>query len=150
MRSAFSRFRPFIFAVASVVSLAVLSGCYTHRITVGKGGHVERSARMEMFFLNGLIGTADINARKICGSDNATIEIKHSILNQIIGRCTSGLVTPTQVTVYCGESDRRAEMTLSKEEQRALVQSQAFRDAVEDQAPELVDDVDAAKEATLF
>lgn len=150
MRSVLSRFRPLFLIAAGVASLAVLSGCYTHRITVGKGGHVERSDKMEMFFLNGLIGTADINARQICGSDNATIEIKHSILNQIIGGCTSGLVTPTQVTVYCGTSDKRAEMTLTPEDQRTMVQSKAFMEAVEDQAPELAASVEDAQEATAF
>jgi hypothetical protein len=137
--------RVVLLPLATVVLLGGITGCFTHRITVGNGGHNERYDSMQFFFVNGLIGTSDLNIRGICGSDNATVEIRMSLLNMLISGCTSGLITPMQATVYCGEN-KRAETTLSPDQQLALMHSDAFEAAVEENAPELLEDFRAARD----
>ncbi len=133
--------------LAIAALLVGLAGCYTHRITVGNGGNDKRSDSMQFFFINGFFGTADVNVRGICGSNNATGEVRMSLLNMLISGCTSGLLTPTQVTVYCGKDSGRAQqMTLTPDQQLALMHSDAFDAAVEENAPEMLEEFRAARD----
>lgn len=54
------------------------------------------------FFLDGLIGTKEIYANRVCPEGVAQVKSRFSFGNLFIATITGGLVTPRKYTIWCG------------------------------------------------
>lgn len=124
-----------------------LTGCYTHRYTLGKGASTEGSPRYEKWhshWLAGLISTdPEINLSQLCPSGNLTIVDKRSFLNMVVGYFIGIIWSPSVVSVYC--DDQVTSMTLTPAQLERIGRSEAFADWVKGVAPERLDEVLAAR-----
>jgi hypothetical protein len=90
---------------AAILALGALLGCYKHTIRVGDGAAATgepKSSKMELFFIYGLLGEASFDVKSICPSGNAVVKVQHTFLDGLLNSCSSGLITPTHVEVWCG------------------------------------------------
>ena len=93
-----------VLAALAIVSLA---GCWKTTITAGSGGNTSgtpKSDEMNMFFLDGLVGSSNTDVNAMCPGGNATVVVQHTLIDMLITGVCSGLVSPNHVTVYCGEA----------------------------------------------
>lgn len=127
-----------------------LTACYEHTLEVGAGaphGPVVYN-HWQNFWLGGLIGHVKLDVEEICPSGNATIYARQTFLNGLVSGLTSGIFTPTTVTVRC-EGGRDSDMTLSSQDMKELAESPALLDWVDATMPERHAEVAAAQEAFL-
>lgn len=88
-----------------VLSLALLSaGCYRATVSTGleAADPTQRESRWVSSWIAGLIGPGDYEAADFCrGGSAATVETKHTFLNQLVAGLTAGIYTPMTITVTC-------------------------------------------------
>jgi hypothetical protein len=121
-----------------LVAIAVFAGCYEHTYTVGagapNGGLVYHHWRNH--WLWGLVSPAQEQAiAEVCPSGNATIHEEVSFLNGLVSALTSGIYSPTSVTVRCDRGGS-ADLGLSGDEIADIVSDPKFLDWVGAVTPE--------------
>lgn len=131
---------------ATVITLALV-GCYQHTVQVGAGaprGQVVYD-QWTNHWLFGLVSPeADIYLEDICPSGNATIHGEVTFLNGLVSALTSGIYSPTTVTVRCA-SGSDEDLDLDETDVEAIVSDPAFLDWVEAVSPELLDEAEQAQ-----
>lgn len=110
--------------LAGIALMVGLAGCYEHTVTVGAGAPHGRLVydHWENFWLAGLIGHVEVDVMSLCPSGDATIYARQTFLNGLVSGLTSGIFTPTSVTVRCADGGR-SDMALSAEDMARLAAS---------------------------
>lgn len=133
---------------AAMVAVA-LAGCYRHTIHVGAGaprGLVVYD-HWTHHWLFGLVNPEeDIYIEDVCPSGNATIRGEATFLNGLVSALTSGIYSPTTVTVRC-DSGSSQDLDLNETDVATIVSDPAFLDWVDAVSPELLDE---AKQGQLL
>ena len=134
-------------ALALTLAVAVsASGCFKYLIKTGAGGDPSGTPTKSVWqhhLLDGMIGEGIVDVQQVCGSPDATIAIERNVVDAILGNLTGNLLwNPSTINVYCG--DKVAELELDAEETERVASSHAFRDAVEETAPERLSELDEA------
>ncbi len=132
--------------LAEIALVVGLTGCYEHTVTVGAGaphGPVVYD-HWQNFWLAGLIGHTRLDVRSICPSGDATIYARQTFLNGLVSGLTSGIFTPTSVTVRCADG-RRSDVELSGEDLAGMAVSPRLLDWVDQVMPERRAEVAAAQ-----
>lgn len=135
-------------AVVGVTLALGLAGCYEHTVTVGAGAPAGPVVydHWQNFWLGGLIGHVRVDVERLCPSGDATIYARQTFLNGLVSGLTSGIFTPTTVTVRCA-GGRSSEMKLSAKDMAGLAASPRLLDWVDRAMPERHAQVAAAQEA---
>ena len=136
--------------LVAVALVAGLAGCYEHTVTVGAGAPVGPVVydHWENFWLAGLIGHVQVDVKKMCPSGDATIYARQTFLNGLVSGLTSGIFTPTTLTVRCADG-RRSEEELSAEDVADLAASPRLLDWVDQVMPGRHAEVAVAQAALL-
>ena len=135
-------------AYAAVCALALV-GCYQHTIQVGAGAPRGRIVydHWTHHWLWGLVSPSeDIYLSDLCPSGNATIRGEATFLNGLVSALTSGIYSPTTVTVRCA-SGGSEDLELDEDAVEEIVSDPAFLDWVGAVSPELLE---KATEAQRF
>ena len=127
--------------VLSLALIFVLTGCFKHTFTVGKGAPGGKVVYKEWHshWLYGIIGEKNVELDKLCPSGNATIHEKTSFVNGLIGALIGIIYYPTTVTIECAEGGR-TEIELTTEQMAQIATDPSFLAFVEEVAPERMDD----------
>jgi hypothetical protein len=133
---------------AITLALAVVigtSGCFKYMIKTGDGGDTRGQPTASVWqhhLIDGMIGEGIVDVEKVCGgSPNATISIERNMVDAILGNLTGNLLwNPSTINVYCG--DKVAEVELDAEQTERVASTPAFREAVEETAPERLSELD--------
>ena len=134
--------------LTGVTLILALGGCYEHTFTVGAGapqGPVVYD-HWENFWLGGLSGHTRLDLRRMCPSGNATVYARQTFLNGLVAGLTSGIYTPTTVTVRCVDG-RLSDLDLSAEDMQGVAESPHLMEWVDNAVPERHDDLVAARQA---
>jgi hypothetical protein len=127
--------------VMGLVLVISAAGCFEHTYTFGQGAPVGPVVydEWQSQWLGGLIGEETHDVRAICPSGNATIHDEQSFLNGLVAVLTSGIYTPTTVTIRC-ETGGEGEITLREKEIIAIAESPFFLERVQEVLPERLGD----------
>ncbi len=130
--------------LAALGLVIVVSGCFEHTYTVGAGAPAGPVVYGEWqnHWLGGLIGERTQEVSEVCPSGNATIHDEQTFLNGLVAVLTSGIYTPTKVTIRCS-TGQSAQLQLSRKEIVSIVTAPAFRDRLETVLPGRLREVDA-------
>lgn len=114
--------------ILMVLLVAGLSGCYKHTVHAGRGAPDGRVAydHWEHFWIAGLIGDVRVDIQEICGSPDATVRVRQSVLNGLVAGLTGGIYTPTTVEVRCRDG-RRGDLDFDRDDLQAIGEDQAFQ-----------------------
>ncbi|MEI8085962.1 MAG: hypothetical protein WCG93_07075 [Paludibacter sp.] len=88
--------------VAFVFGVCVMmTSCYTMTATVGKGPQTgEKVVGHNHYLIDGLAPISTVNVKELSGSaQNYSITISHSFIDGFLAALTSGIYTPTTVTI---------------------------------------------------
>lgn len=91
-------------AVAFLVVLAFLPGCYVAKIDTGL--HPSTTVIKKSWascWIYGLVPPSTVETAAKCPNGVAIVETQHSFLNQVVAGLTFGIYTPIQITVTCAE-----------------------------------------------
>ncbi len=83
---------------------------------------------------------------EVCPSGNATIHDEQTFLNGLVAVLTSGIYTPTKVTIRCS-TGQSAQLQLSRKEVVSILSAPAFRNRMETVLPGRLPDVESGIEA---
>jgi len=124
-------------AVTILGLLAATAACYEHTFTVGAGAPAGPIVYQEWHsqWLAGLIGERDIQIDDQCPSGNATIHDEQTFLNGLVSVLTTGIYSPTTVTIRC-EGGRSGDLELSEGEVMTILGSPRFLERVEELLPD--------------
>jgi hypothetical protein len=133
---------------ALTLALAVVissTGCFKYMIKTGEGGDTRGQPTQSVWqhhLIDGMIGEGMVDVEKVCGgSPNATISIERNMVDAILGNLTGNLLwNPSTINIYCG--DKVAAVTLDAEQTERVASTPAFREAVEETAPERLTELD--------
>ncbi len=129
-------------ALALFALLLSTTGCFKYVVKTGSGGDVSRPPATSVWnhhFVNGLVGESAIDVKDLCPSGDATIRIERNLIDSLLGNITGNILwNPSHVEVFCGGS--AAALELDDEKQRAFAKSELFLEAVENLAPERLDE----------
>lgn len=130
----------------ALAALVLTAGCFRHRVDVGGGAPYAPVVydRWEHFWIGGLIGHVRVDVERMCPSGRATIEARQSFLNGLVAGLTSGIYTPTTVTVRC-QDGRRTALELTSEDLAVIVADESFTAWVAAELPERLEEVAAAQ-----
>jgi hypothetical protein len=128
-----------ISALASMIMILILSGCYHAQVTTG----LEPSATVyeETFasaWIYGLVPPSVVRAQDECTNGVARVETRLSFVNMLVGNLTLGIYTPMHIKVTCAAS--RSEVIQMENSNMVRVEPsgsdevyyQAFASAVEE------------------
>ena len=134
--------------MAAIGLVVVAAGCFEHTYTVGAGAPAGPVVYDEWrnYWLGGLIGEHTHELREICPSGNATIHDEQTFLNGLAGVLTSGIYTPTTVTIRCS-TGQSAQLQLSRKEVISILSAPAFRERMETVLPGRLPNVESGIEA---
>jgi len=132
----------------ALATLVLTAGCFQHRVDIGGGAPHAPVVydHWEHFWVAGLIGHVRVDIERMCPSGRATVEARQSFLNALVAGLTSGIYTPTTVTVRCHDG-RRAALELTGEDVALLVADESFTAWVAAEFPERLEEVIAAQAA---
>ena len=132
--------------IGSLLLLVPLAGCWEHTIHAGAGAPQAPKVydHWEHFWLGGLIGHPEFDLEEMCPSGNATVKVEQSFLNGFVTALTAGIYAPFTTTVRCRDG-RRAEITFTEEDVRAIVADERFLTWVGMELPERLDEVERAQ-----
>ncbi|HPQ71686.1 MAG TPA: hypothetical protein PKW95_21355 [bacterium] len=131
--------------VLALAMLFVVTGCFKHTFTVGKGGDGGKMVyeKWHSHWLFGIIGDENVNVKKLCPSGNATIHEEITFVNGLIGAFVGLVYYPTSVEIECAGGGR-AEIELNADQVAQIVSDPDFLYFVEDVAPEKMADAQTA------
>ena len=134
--------------MAAIGLVAVAAGCFEHTYTVGAGAPTGPVVYGEWqnHWLGGLIGERTQEVSEVCPSGNATIHDEQTFLNGLVAFLTTGIYTPTTVTIRCS-SGQSAQLQLSRKEVVSILSAPAFRNRMETVLPGRLPDVESGIEA---
>ena len=134
--------------MAAMGLIVVVAGCYEHTYTVGAGAPAGPVVYGEWqhHWLGGLIGERTHELGELCPSGNATIHDEQTFLNGLVTFLTSGIYTPTTVTIRCS-TGQSAQLQLSRKEIVSIVTAPAFRERLETVLPGRLREVESGIEA---
>ena len=114
----------------------VAAGCFEHTYTLGAGAPAGPVVYDEWqnHWLGGLIGERTHELGEVCPSGNATIHDEQTFLNGLVAVLTSGIYTPTTVTIRCS-TGQSAQLQLSRKEVVSILTAPAFRERLETVLP---------------
>ena len=117
--------------------LATTAACYEHTFHVGAGAPAGPVVYQEWqsSWLAGLIGERTIQVNRECPSGNATIHDEQTFLNGLVSVLTSGIYSPTTVTIRCA-GGRSGDLELTEGEVMTILASPRFLERVEDLLPD--------------
>jgi len=126
------------------------TGCYEHTFAVGQGAPVGPVVYDEWHnhWLLGLIGERTIQVEQHCPSGNATIHDEQSFLNGLVSVLTSGIYSPTTVTIRC-EGGAGMDLELDEGELMTILQSPDFFHRVQAVTPERLPEVERGHRALV-
>lgn len=137
-----------IIQAVGIAALLVTTGCFKYVVKTGAGGDTSRPPAKSVWnhhFVNGMVGESAVDVSSICPSGDATITIERSMVDALLGNVTGNMLwNPSTVEVYCGGA--AASLSLDEEEQKKLVKSDVFLDAVAALAPERLDEAIALQQ----
>ena len=86
-----------------VVLLILLTGCATQTFNIQSGKSYASKEEMQLFFLDGLGQSKDIDASTVCGGIDkvAKVEVEQSFVEGVISLFTYHIVSPRDARVYC-------------------------------------------------
>ena len=91
--------------IVSVAILLFVSGCATQTFHIHRGNIPPSPAEdtMQLFFVGGILQSADLDAGQICGGEDkvAKVETEITFINGVAMLLTGGFFTPMQARVYC-------------------------------------------------
>lgn len=132
------------FLLATTLATSALTGCFKHDYTVGTGGNTAHDPAYEKWhnhFFFGMIGEKNVNVREVCPSGNGTVKDEVSFLNGLVGAFVGIVYYPSTVEVYCADTGKSAEVTLSPAEMKAI--------ASDPRSAEVIESIDPAKAREL-
>lgn len=120
------------------MAVLTLTACYEHTYSVGAGAPVGPVVYDEWHhhWLGGLIGERELRIRDYCPSGNATVHNEQSFLNGLVSVLTTGIYTPTTVTIRCARAGRGRDFELDRSDVMAILSSPAFLERVEALLPD--------------
>lgn len=129
----------------TVALVFVSAGCLEHTYNVGAGAPVGPKVYNEWHnhWLGGLIGERTLDLERHCPSGNATIHNEQSFLNGLVAALTSGIYTPTTVTIRCDDGED-ADVELDPGEVMTILGAPAFLHRVEELLPARFHEADIA------
>ncbi len=98
------------------------------------------------FWLGGLIGEHTQEVSEVCPSGTATIHDEQTFLNGLVAVLTTGIYTPTTVSIRC-DTGQRAQLQLSRKEIVSILSAPAFRERLETVLPGRLPNVESGIEA---
>lgn len=134
--------------VGTLALLALTAACYEHTYTIGTGAPAGPVVydHWQNHWLGGLIGEERLDLATVCPSGNATIHDEQTFLNGLVSALTSGIYTPTQVTVRC-DTGRMTDVELPEATIIGIVRHPAFLERVEHVLPARGSEARAAAQA---
>lgn len=86
-----------------LVLVLLLSGCATQTFNIQSSKSHPVYDDYQVFFLEGILQSKDIDAAFLCGGANkvAKIEVEQSLLDGILSIVTYHIYTPRNAKVYC-------------------------------------------------
>jgi hypothetical protein len=117
--------------------LVVVAGCFTHTVRIGGGASDAPVVydQWEHFWIFGLVGHKEVEVRQLCPGDRATIVARQSFLNGLVSILTSGIYTPTQLTVRCPGA-QAAVIELEADDVHRIVADPRFQEWVATDLPQ--------------
>lgn len=133
--------------MTAAIALAA-AGCLEHTYNAGNGAPVGPKVYEEWHshWLGGLIGERTLDIHQHCPSGNATVHNEQSFLNGLVAVLTSGIYTPTTVTIRCDDG-RAADLELDEGEVMTILTAPSFLQRVEELTPEHFHDAEHAVRA---
>ena len=134
--------------MAATGLIVVAEGCYEHTYTIGAGAPAGPVVygEWQSHWLAGLIGERTHELGELCPSGNATIHDEQTFWNGLISVLTTGIYTPTTVTIRCS-TGQSAQLQLSRKEIVSILTAPAFRKRLEVVLPGRLREVDSGIEA---
>ncbi len=134
-------------ATSLVLSAAIsTSGCFKYLIKTGAGGDTRGTPTKSVWqhhLVDGLIGEGVVDVAAVCNSPDATITIERNIVDAILGNMTGNILwNPSTINIYCG--DKVSKVELNAEQTERVASTEAFREAVEETAPERLPELERA------
>jgi hypothetical protein len=117
--------------------LVVAAGCFTHTVRIGGGASDEPVAydQWEHFWILGLVGHKEVDVQQICPGGRATLVARQSFLNGLVSVLTSGIYTPTQLTIRC-PGVQAATIELEADDVQRIVADPRFQEWVATDLPQ--------------
>ena len=134
--------------MAAIGLVVVAAGCFEHTYTVGAGAPAGPVVYGEWqnHWLGGLLGERTQEVSEVCPSGNATIHDEQTFLNGLVAVLTTGIYTPTKVTIRC-RTGQSAQLQLSRKEVVSILTAPAFRERLETVLPGRLHNVEPGIEA---
>ncbi len=134
--------------MAATGLIVVAAGCYEHTYTVGAGAPAGPVVygEWQSHWLGGLIGHRTHELGELCPAGNATIHDEQTFLNGLVAVLTSGIYTPTKVTIRCS-TGQSAQLELSRKEVVSILTAPAFHERMETVLPGRLPNVEPGIEA---
>lgn len=133
---------------AALTLIIVTTGCFEHTYTMGNGAVAAPVVydEWQSQWLGGLIGERNLDIDVLCPSGNATIHDEQSFLNGLVTVLTTGIYSPTTVTVRC-EGGRAVDVALSERDVIGILTAPAFMERIKGMVPDRIEEARLGRQA---